>query len=120
MDLSSIFKFLRLDNLIGSLSGYLETRLELLKLEVREEIIKVVSYGLMIGVCLLLGLLFLVFFSIGLANYISAHYNTTFTGYWIVSGSYAFICLVIILLRKNISHFIENHLKELTKHHNGK
>jgi hypothetical protein len=120
MDLSSIFKFLRLDNLIGSLSGYLETRLELLKLELREEIIKVVSYGLMIAVCILLALLFLVFFSIGLANYLSAHYGTTFTGYWIVSGSYAFVCLIIILLRKNISNFIESHLKEQVKHYKGK
>ena len=120
MDLSSIFKFLRLDNLIDSLSGFVETRLELLKLEVREEIIKVVSYGLMIGICFLLGLLFLIFFSIGLANYISTHYGTTFTGYWIVSAAYAIICLIIILLRKNISQLIERHLKEQAKHHKGK
>jgi len=120
MDLSSIFKFLRLDNLVSSLSGYLEARLELLKLEVREEIIKVVSYGLMIGVCFLLGLLFLIFFSIGLANYISAQFGTTYTGYWIVSGSYAVICLILILLRKNISQFIEAHLKEQARHHKGK
>ena len=120
MDLSSIFKFLRLDNLIDNLSGYVETRLELLKLEVREEIIKVVSYGLMVGVCFLLGLLFLVFFSIGLANYISDYYGTTYTGYWFVSGSYAIICVIIILLRKNISHFLESHLKEQAKHQKGK
>jgi uncharacterized membrane protein YqjE len=120
MDLSSIFKFLRLDNLIDSLSGYVETRLELLKLEVREEIIRVVSYGLMVGVCFLLGLLFLIFFSIGLANYLSDYYGTTFTGYWIVSGAYAVICVIIILVRKNISRFIESHLKEQAKHHKGK
>jgi len=57
----SIFKFLRLDNLVKSLSGYLETRVELVKIEVREEIIKVVSHGLMIGFCFLLAMLFLVF-----------------------------------------------------------
>src|SRR5437868_15446995 len=102
MDLSSIFKFLRLDNLIENLSGYVETRLELLKLEVREEIIKLISHGLMIGVCVLLGLLFLIFLSIGLANYISTYYGTTFTGYWIVSGAYAIICLIIILLLKTL------------------
>ena len=36
----SIFKFLRLDNLVENLSGYVETRIELVKLEVREEIAK--------------------------------------------------------------------------------
>jgi uncharacterized membrane protein YqjE len=120
MDLSSIFKFLRLDNLIDNLSGYIETRLELLKLEVREEVTKMVSYGLMIGFCFLLGLLFLIFFSIGLANYISTYYGTTFTGYWVVSASYALICLILILLRKNIVRFIESHLKEHAKHYKGK
>jgi hypothetical protein len=120
MDISSIFKFLRLDKQIDSLSKYVEAKFELLKFEVREEITKVVSYGLMIGVCFLLGLLFLIFFSIGLANYISSYYDTTFTGYWVVSGMYAIICLIFILLRKNISHFIESHLKEQAKHHKGK
>lgn len=115
MDLTSIFKFLRLDNLINSLTGYVETRVELLKLEVREEIVKVVSYGLMMGLCILLALLFLALFSIGLANFISTQYGTTYTGYWIVSGSYALICLIIILLRKPIVRYLENHLNEQAK-----
>ena len=65
MDLTSIFKFLRLDNLVNNLTGYVETRVELLKIEVRDEVIKLVSYGLMVAVCVLLALLFLVFLSIG-------------------------------------------------------
>ena len=111
----SIFKFLRLDNLVKSLSGYLETRVELVKIEVREEIIKVVSHGLMIGFCFLLAMLFLIFLSIGLANYISTYYGTTFTGYWIVAGAFGLICLIVIFLRKSISHFIEQLLKKQAK-----
>ena len=120
MDLTSIFKFFRLDNLVSNLTGYVETRVDLLKIEMREEIVKVVSYGLMVAVCVLLALLFLVFFSIGLANYISEHQGTSFSGYWIVSGSYAFIFLVIILFRKNIGLFIESHLREQAKNHKAK
>lgn len=111
MDLTAIFKFLRLDNLVDNLTGYVETRVELLKIEVREEIVKVVSHGLIIAVWVLLALLFLIFFSVGLANYISTQYGTTFTGYWFVAGAYALICLIIVLFRKNIGLFIENHLK---------
>src|SRR5258706_6640878 len=111
----SIFKFLRLDNLVKSLSGYLETRVELVKIEVREEIIKVVSHGLMIGFCFLLAMLFLVFLSIGLANYISTYYGTTFTGYWIVAGAFGLICLIVIFLRKSINQFIEQLLKKQAK-----
>lgn len=111
----SIFKFLRLDNLINNLSGYVETRVELYKIEVREEIAKVVAHGLMIGVCFLLAMLFLIFLSIGLANYISAIYGTTFTGYWIVGGGFGLICLIVVFLRKNISHLLEQLLKEQAK-----
>lgn len=120
MDLSSIFKFLRLDNLINSITGYVETRVELLKIEVREQIVKVVSYGLMMGVGILLVLLMLVFFSVGLANYINVQYGTTFTGYWIVSGSYALLFLIGLLFRKNIGQFIEQHINEQAKHSKGK
>jgi uncharacterized membrane protein YqjE len=120
MDLSSIVKFFRLDNLVNSLTGYVETRVELLKLEVREEIIKIVSHGLMMAVCVLLALLFLVFFSIGIANYISEQYGTTSTGYWIVSGSYALVCVVVIALRKSIGRLIESHLKEQANQYKGK
>lgn len=120
MDLTSIFKLFRLDSLINSLTGYIETRVELLKIEVREEVVKVVSYGLMIAVCALLATLFLIFISIGLANYISEQYGTSFTGYWIVGGAYALICLIIIFFRQPIGLFIENHLKEQAKNQKGK
>lgn len=39
----TLFKFLRLDNLVDNLSGYLETRLALFKIEVREEIAHVLA-----------------------------------------------------------------------------
>ena len=120
MGIESIFKFLRLDNLINSVSGFVETRVELLKLEMREEVIKIVAYGLMVSACFLLGLLFLIFFSIGMANYISAMYETSYTGYWIVAGVYGLIFIIIIFLRKSIGHFIENHLKEQAKHYKSK
>jgi len=107
---NSIFKFLRLDNLIENLSGYVETRVELVKLEVREEIAKVLSHALMIGVLLLLALLFILFISLGWANYLNSYFKDSFSGYWIVAGMYGVPCLFIYLLRKRISHYFEQHL----------
>jgi hypothetical protein len=106
----SIFKFLRLDNLIENLSGFVETRVELVKLEVREEIAKVLSHALMIGVLLLLVLLFIFFISLGWANYFNAYFDDSFSGYWIVAGIYGLPCLFIYLFRKRISHYFEQHL----------
>ncbi len=111
----TILKFLRLDHLVDNLSGYVESRVELLKLEVREEMSKVVSHGLMIGVLFLLAMLFLVFLSIGLANYISFTYNTSYSGYWVVAGGYGLLFVMLLLFRKKISHFFEMYFAELTK-----
>ncbi len=106
----SIFKFLRLDNLVENLSGYFETRVELIKLEVREEITKVISHALMLAVLLLLALLFLVFFSIGLANYLNVYFQDFYMGYWIVAGIYGLPGLIIFLFRKKISDVFEHYL----------
>jgi len=106
----SIFKFLRLDNLVENLSGYFETRVELIKMEVREEIAKVISQGLMIGLLFLLGLLFLIFLSFGFANYLNTFFSSSTIGFWIVSGIYGVPGVIIFSFRAKISHFFERYL----------
>ena len=113
----SIFKFLRLDNLIENLSGYFETRVELIKIEIREEIATVISRGLMVGVLFLLALLFLVFFSIGAALYLNSYFNSASAGFWMVSGIYGVSGLIIGLFHKSIGHFFERYLIEQAKRH---
>src|SRR5258706_7713796 len=111
----SIFKFLRLDNLIENLSGYFESSVELMKIEVREEVAKVISHGLMMAVLILLGLLFLVFFSIGLSNYLNTYFDDFFAGFWIVSGFYGVLGLILFSFRKKIYQFFEQYLIEQAK-----
>lgn len=110
-----IFKLLRLDGVINHLSGYVESRLELIKFEVREEMIKVISRGLALGIIVLLALLFLVFISFGLANTLNSHFENNATGYWIVSGLYGVPCLFLIVFYKQVNLFLENHFKRRKK-----
>jgi len=111
----SIFKFLRLDNLVENLSGYFETRVELVKLEIREELAKILSHALTIGVLLFLSLLFVLFVSLGLANYLNNYFNNFSSGYWIVAAIYGVPGLLIFLLRGKISHYFEQRLIAQTK-----
>jgi uncharacterized membrane protein YqjE len=111
----SIFKFLRLDNLVENLSAYFEARVELMKIEMREEIAKVISHGLTIGLLFLLGLLFLVFFSIGFANYLNSYFNSSTMGFWIVSGIYGIPGVIMFSFRSKISLFFEHYLMRLAK-----
>ena len=111
----SIFKFLRLDNLVENLSGYVETRIELIKIEVREEVVKIISNALMVSVLFLLGLLFLIFLSIAGAIYLNHYLDHSSEGFWIVSGIYGMMGLIIVLFRKNIGRYFERYLIEQAK-----
>ncbi|SRR5258706_5099185 len=110
-----IFKLLRLDNLFENLSGYVETRLELYKLEIREDVAKVISKAFVYGALAILGMLFLVFFSIGLAQFLNVFFARAFVGYWIVAGLYAVALLTLTLFRKRFDRSFENHFLDMIK-----
>jgi uncharacterized membrane protein len=111
----SLIKFLRLDNLIDNLSGYVEARIDLLKIEIREDVAKVLAQGLVVGAVLLLALMFLLFFSIGLANYLNTFFTNIYAGYWIVAGVYGIPCLVFLLFKNRISSYFEQKMMEIIK-----
>jgi O-antigen/teichoic acid export membrane protein len=112
----TIFKFLRLDNLMGNLTGYLEAQVALVKLEVREEVAKILSRGLVLVTVLLLAALFLLFFSVGLVHYLNSFFEHPYIGYWIVAGIYGLPCLIFLSFRKPISNAIEKYFAKHIKH----
>lgn len=105
----SIVKFLRLDNLISNLTGYVETQVKLAKLEVRDEVAKILSRGLVIGSVILFSFLFLLFFSVGMAHYLNGVFEQPFIGYWLVAGFYALPCLLFLIFNKPISVYFEKY-----------
>lgn len=111
----SIFKFLKLDNLVNNLSGYLETKAELIKMEIREDVSRMLSQGIVIGTMIFFALLFLLFFSVGLAQYLNTFFTYTFVGYWIVSGIYLVAFLVFLVFRKVIHKNVEKYFSEMIK-----
>ena len=111
----SIFKFLRLDNLVENLKGYVETHIELLKIEIREDVAKVLAKALMVLIVVFLALIFLLFLSIGLAHYLNNFFEKSQIGYWIVAGIYGVPCLIFVLFRKSIGHSMETHLMKMIK-----
>lgn len=111
----TIFKFLRLDNLMTHLTGYVEARIELLKVEIREETAKVLASAIVIIIVTFLALIFLLFLSVGLAHYLNTFFEHAHIGYWIVAGIYGLPCLIFILFRKRITHAAETNLLNTLK-----
>ncbi|MFZ5999868.1 MAG: phage holin family protein [Bacteroidota bacterium] len=107
-----IFKFLRLENLVSSLTGYVETKVALVKMEIREEVAHVVSKGIVMLVLSLFGFLFLLFASIGIAKYLNTFFEGDYAGFLIVGGFFGLLLLIIVLFKNTFLHAFEKQIKE--------
>ncbi|MBL7848705.1 MAG: phage holin family protein [Cyclobacteriaceae bacterium] len=112
----SILKFLKLDSLVNHVTGYVEARIELMKVEIREDIAKTVARAIVVISLILIGFLFLLFLSVGLAHFITAYLNSAYLGYWSVAGLYGLIFLILFVFRKSIYATFEHKLMKVIKH----
>jgi len=105
----SILKLLKLDGLISNLTGYVETRLELIKLEIREDIARSVARLTVLVVVIAVLSLFILFFSVSVALLIGEHLGY-FEGFAIVAGFYLLLTVMIVVLRSSVSSALEQKL----------
>jgi len=107
----SLLKLLKLDNLVSNLTGYIETRVELMKLEVKEEVAKALAQLSILIVLVATATLFIMFVSVALALLIGK-YTGPIGGFAIVGGFYFLIFILFLSLRANISTTLEKKLME--------
>jgi len=101
MDTKGVMKFLKLEGLLDHLSGYVEDRIELLKLELQEDAASIGTKILLIGIMLMLGLFFLLFISIASAIMLNIVLVHAYLGYLIVGGVYLILTLIAFAFKDN-------------------
>ena len=111
----SILKFLKLDSLIGHVTGYVEARMDLLKMEIREDIAKAIASAVVAVALSFVGLLSFLFFSVGLAHFANSYFDQPYAGFWSVAGLYGFLFLILLLFRKPLAGYLEKQFSELIK-----
>ncbi len=111
----SLLKLLRIDKLVDNLSGYVETRVQLLKIEIKEDVAKILSIGIIHGTIILFAFLFLIFFSLGMAEFINLFFENTFEGYLIVASFYLVCFIVFMIFRKAFDKKVEKYFSEVIK-----
>ena len=110
----SILKFLKLDSLIENLTGYVETRIELTKMEIREDLAKGLSKFLLF---ILLGAvlsLFIILISIAAAHLIAKSIGAS-GGFAVVAGFYLLVGLLIYAFRGTIIEKLQEQLIQIMK-----
>jgi hypothetical protein len=96
--LSKIFK---VDNLINNLTGYVESKVELLKIEVKEELAKSLAKVVAYLFIAFIIALFIVFISIAVGMQLASIYGP-FTGFAIIAAFYLIVGLILWLSRERL------------------
>jgi uncharacterized membrane protein YqjE len=110
----SVLKFLKLDSLIENITGYVEARIELTKLEVKEDIAKSLSKALLFILMGVVFTLFIVLLSVAVAHLIARSVGP-FGGFAIVAGFYLLVTLLLYAFRNAIGEKLQGHLIEIMK-----
>lgn len=108
---NSITKFFKLDNLITNLTGYVETKVELIKVELKEDLTKGLAQTLIYILIAFVFALVILLLSLGVAIVLTEKFGS-FWGYAIVA---AFYCVVGILLLVNRVTLIQKFEKFLSQ-----
>lgn len=110
----SVLKFLKLDSLIENVTGYVEARIELTKLELKEDAAKGLSKVLLFLLMGVVFMLFVVFISIAVAHLISKSVGA-FGGFAIVAGFYFLVSLLLYAFKDTIGEKLQDYLIEVMK-----
>lgn len=97
---------------MGSLTGYFEARIELMKYEMKEDLARGLAKVSIMMLAAMLFTFFLIFVSVAVAFKLSESLGT-FTGFGIVAAFYLLLLMSIILFRNLIAKTLEKKLKNI-------
>ena len=108
-----IFELLQVDKLIENISGYIETRLELFKLDIQEGLAKILANLAFFSILLLLILIGLIFISMTISFYLNKALESSFLGFGIVALFYLLLLVLFILFSKKNMEVITSHIQKI-------
>lgn len=92
----------RVKNIINALIGYIETKVELYKIQFKEEIVKALSILVLVIIFSMIGLLFVFFLSHFIAQIINNYVNSYYIGYLVVTFFYLIAGVIVYFTRNKI------------------
>jgi hypothetical protein len=102
----TLSKFFKVDSLLSNLTGYVETRVELLKVEVKEDLSKGLAQAVAYLFIWFILALFLTFFSIGIALLLGKSLSNV-AGFSIVAAVYLIAGLMLWFSREKVISKLE-------------
>lgn len=96
---------------MSNLTGYIEARIELMKVEIKEDVAKALSKAVVFAIVGFVATLFILFLSMAVA-YKIAEVTSPFIGFLVVAGFYLIAGLILWFTRDNLQGKMENQFNE--------
>lgn len=103
-----------MDSLIENITGYVEARIELMKIEMKEEVAKGLAKACVFIVITAVLTLFVLLVSMAVAYKVGENIGT-FGGFAVVAGFYLLLGVLLFLFRDSITGKLEEQLAEIMK-----
>lgn len=103
----TLSKFFKVDSLLSNLTGYVEARVELIKVELKEDLAKGLAQGVTFLFIAFIFALFITFVSIAIALLLSIPFGT-FIGFSAVGVFYLIIGIILWFSRSGIISKLES------------
>jgi uncharacterized membrane protein YqjE len=100
MKLKKAANLFHFDRMIDHLVGFVETRLEILKLDFKEESVKVIAKLLTMAVIGLLGTLFFIFFSVMIAIMLNQALDSPYLGFAILAAFFLVLLIGVLIVKQ--------------------
>lgn len=94
--------FLNLDKLFQNISRFIELKLEIYELKVKEQIVVIISSIATLTLILSLGLFMLLFFSLALAYYLNSLLESQFVGFVIIGILYMILAVILAMFKDKL------------------
>jgi hypothetical protein len=104
---SKVFDILNLDKVINQLSRFIELKLEIYELKIKEQLVVIISSFATLALILSFGMIMIFFCSLALGFYLNGVFESRFVGFVLIGLIYFLICIILILFKNKI---ITNHL----------
>ena len=99
---SRLFKFFKVDAIIENLTGLIEARLELAKIEIKEEVARTGARIIAGVVFAFLGVMIVIFLSISLATWLNYIIGSIFLGSVIVTVFYLLVLVLLVVFKVHV------------------
>src|SRR6185437_11524364 len=94
---NSFLKFFKLDSIIEHIKGYVETRIQLFKIEVAEKAARILTSLFFVILLSFSFLMLIIFTSLALGNYLNTLFQNSYMGFAILALFY-FIMVIILAI----------------------